>query len=205
MATAKDSISTSYNLIDGKMVECPKNKGKYITSIMLHSCDYSGSTDVHLANIQYILDNFAINRYHQINYAYDGTEIYLKNTEVNAELICSLDDYSCIDDAYYYKFQSELVYEQFKNSTVDDYPVINKALLLIDSDIDWTISNKIFDCIHHFSDLWNCGETYYYSGDSYYFPLMHERYATDENIKLVYEWLMENAVYQKCEDVTKLP
>jgi hypothetical protein len=196
MTTAKESISTSYNLIDGKMEVCPKNKGKYITSDFLSYGDYDNSTDVQRANVAYIQDNYATNRYHLVIGAYGYTQIYLKNTVINAELICSLDQYCVINDDYYYEYQSDNARSQFMDSSIKDYPVIYKALMLIDEDQSWEPSEKLYTALHHFSNEWNGGETYYCeSGGNYYYPLMNDKYDTDDNVLLVYEYLHDNGIY----------
>lgn len=198
MATFNESISESYNLIDGKMKLCPKNKGKYITSDYLSYGDYDNSTDVQRANVAYIIDNYATNRYHLVIGGYGYNQIYLKNTTINAESICSLADSALIDDEYYYQYQSDNARYQFMDSTMSDYPVIYKALMLIDEDVTWEPSEKLYTALHHFSELWNGGETYYCeagSGGNYYYSLMDDKYATGRNVTEVYEYIRENGIY----------
>lgn len=197
MATSKDCITQSYNLIDNEMILCENNKGKYITSNYLQFGDYDDSSDVHRSNVAYIEENYTKNRYHVVYGYYSFRKVYLKNTDINAELIVSLDDCMIINDDYYYQWQSDNAYEQFMESSISDFPVIEKALNLIDSDLDWTLSDKIYDCLHYFSELWNGGQSYYWSGNCYYYTMMEDRYSTDDNVLLVHEWLIDNGVYSK--------
>jgi hypothetical protein len=185
MTTARKCITTSYNLVDSEMVECPNNKGKYITSDYLSYGDYDNSTDVHRSNVEYITENYTSNRYYTVIGGYGYTHVYLKNTDINAELITNLDEYCVIDDDYYYQWQSLNAKNQFNDSLVIDYPVISAALNLINPDTDWNVSDKIYDCLHHFSELWNGGETYHWDGNCYWFPLMHDKYNTDENVYIL--------------------
>lgn len=193
--------NTSYNLIDGSMIECPKNKGKYITHGYLSYSDYSNATNVHRSNVDYIIENYATNRYYVITYAYNGCEIYLKNTALNRELIDNLYEYPIINDEYYYQWQTIHAKEQFLESCVNEYPVIAAALDRIDSDTDWTISNKIYKCVEYFSQLWYAC-VYEWSGDRYYFSLEREKYNTTENVDLVYQWFIDNGVYEKMDAST---
>lgn len=141
MATAQQSIETSYNYIDGTMVECPKNKGKYITDAMLQFGDYDNSGSAQRSNVAYILENYASNRYMHLTGHHYFEAIYLKNTSINAELICALSDYPVIDDEYHTQWEYDNAKEQFLNTDLDELEVIYNALNEFYSDTNIDVSD----------------------------------------------------------------
>lgn len=141
MATATESIETSYNYIDNEMVECPKNKGKYITSDFLQFGDYDNSGSIQRANVAYILENYASNRYVHVTGHYYFEAIYLKNTSVNAELICALAEYPVIDDEYHSQWEYDNSKEQFLDTDLNELKVIYSALTEYYSDTNVDVSD----------------------------------------------------------------
>jgi hypothetical protein len=197
MALATQSITKSFNLVDGKMIQCPKNKGKWITSDMLCYGDYDNSTDIQRANVAYILEHYASNRYHECHYGFGAHQIFLKYTELNSALICDLEDYPVICDSYYYEWQVLHSTEHFYESSISDYPVIHQALHRLHQDTDWTVSQNILQAIKHFSELWCGGEMYHWSGSSYYFTLQNNEYATEQTINEVVLYFINTPPYSK--------
>jgi hypothetical protein len=143
------------------------------------------------------LEHYASNRYHETHLGYGHHQIFLKFTEVNAALVCDLEDYPTICDSYYYDWQQKHSKEYFNDSDISYYPVIEQALNRLHEDTDWTVSDRIYGAILHFSDLWCGGESYHWSGSSYYFTLQDSNYASDDNINEVVLYFIDNPPYSK--------
>lgn len=164
------NVNKSYNLIDGTMQLCPKNKGKYITHTSLAYGDYDNSCSVERANVAYIQENYASNRYHLVTSGWGYNHIYLKNTKLNVELINSLAEYPSIDDEYLSDWESQQAEDQFLDTNLDEFTPIYKALeqFYTDKDVDitqisnsnyfWQLYNAIaneFNTYYHFENS-NC-------------------------------------------------
>jgi hypothetical protein len=175
MATARESITESYNLREyikefgGESMElCPNNKGRYITCKYLSYGDYDNSGSVERSNVAYIIENYAKNRYYEVIGAYGYTQIYLKNTEINAELICALDDYPCIDDEYHAEWEYTNAKAQFIDSTLDECEPIYNALEQYYSDSDTDVDISDIDNSDYFWNLYmllcedHCDNGYYF-------------------------------------------
>lgn len=193
MATANECIKESYNYIDGKMAECPKNKGKYITCSALSYGDYDSSCSVERANVQYILDNYASNRYIQIVGGYGFNHIYLKNTKVNAELICSLSEYPSIDDEYLSDWEYQHAKEQFLDTDLKEIPVLYDALVEHYKD-----TNVNVDDIDNSEYFWNLydkissefgQQAYYFENDNAVFCFTATKWHTEEINQNIQEYL----------------
>jgi hypothetical protein len=197
MTTTIESVTESYNLAEGKMKICPNNKGKWITSPTLTYGDYDFSSDVPRANVNYILEKYASNRYHLVSGGWSYTQLYLKRTTINADFLFNLEEYHVICDTYYYNWQDIHSTQYYFESIVSYYPVIHQALQRLHEDTNWTVSENILQALHYFSELWCGGETYYWSGSSYYFTLESNIYATPENIDEVVLYFIDNPPYSK--------
>ena len=197
-----DSNSTTeyISLVD-RISPNTTGNGKYITHKYLAYGDYDNSCSVERSNVQYIIDNYAKNRYVEIIGIFGYTQIYLKNTKLNRELIENLDRYPCIDDEYLSHWESKNSLDQFLDSNLTDYPVIFQALEKIDPDLAWTPSPELYNCIIHFSNIW-FGESYIHEGSSFYFNLEKTELATAENIKRVYDYLLDNPIYSPIDKIS---
>jgi hypothetical protein len=193
-----DSNSEYISPMD-RVTQNTTGNGKYITHKYLAYGDYDNSCSVERANVDYIIDNYAKNRYVKIIGSYGYTQIYLKNTKLNRELIENLDRYPSIDDDYLYQWESSNSLDQFLESNLSDYPVIYQALEKIDPDLDWTPSPELYNCIIHFSAIWFGGEVYIFQGARFYFNLEKTEIATVENINTVYDYLLDNPIYSQLD------
>jgi hypothetical protein len=196
MATAQESITESYNLIDGKMEVCPKNKGKYITHNYLSYGDYDNSGSVERSNVTYIIENYASNRYHLVVGWWGYNHIYLKNTAINAELICGLSEYASIDDDYLYKWEETEAKKQFLDNSLSNYKELYKALEL-HFENDPTIDPSMIENSEYFWELFSIirleFDTYYHFENSVC-VFRSNNYDKDQVINLCLEYYAQNAV-----------
>ena len=199
------TITESYNLIDGTteyrkdyMELCPKNKGKYITHNSLSYGDYDNSGSVERSNVAYITENYAVNRYYEVIGAYGYTQIYLKNTAINAELICALSDYPVIDDQYHSKWEYDNAKQKFLELSLNELAVVYKALAVVYDGTDTDISD--IENSEYFWDMCYCSNTidsgnseYFFQNDNAVFRLTNN----DTEVSNIVEYFTDNPMFSK--------
>jgi hypothetical protein len=189
---------TSYTITDTAITTHSDDlKGNYISHDLLSFGDFDNSTDVQRANVAYIVENYAKNRYTVETGSYGYNQLYLKNTKINRVLIDSLDQYPLINDEYYYEYQEKHAKAYFnEHLDVADFPLLANVLYQFSDDTEWKLSDNIYTALQNVSNDLSL-DFFVSCADTYYFSLQKDIYNTVENQNKLVGYLVDSGIYSR--------